>query len=93
MENEDQVLRVTKIVEAKLGLYIHLAIFFLVITALIAVNLATNPERFWFQWPLIGWGAGLGLHAAIVLVCVRGGSVKAWMIAREMNKRARENQP
>ena len=30
------------------------------------MNLVRNPTRLWFYWPLIGWGAGLVLHAWIV---------------------------
>jgi len=89
MQNEEQLTEVTKVVEAKLGLYVHVAVYLLVNAGLIAVNLATDPEHFWFQWPLIGWGAGLVLHAAIVLGSTKGGSIKAWMIARELKKRAR----
>jgi hypothetical protein len=91
MQNEDQIRKATKVVEAKLGLYIHLVIYFLVNAGLIAANLATTPDRLWFQWPLIGWGAGLALHAALVVVCTKGGSLKAWMFARELKKRTGEN--
>ena len=33
---------------------------------LTTMNLVRNPNRLWFYWPLIGWGAGLVLHAWIV---------------------------
>ena len=91
METQDQLMKATKVVEAKLGLYVHIVIYVLVNAALIAVNLTTNPERLWFQWPLIGWGAGLILHAVLVVFCTKGGSVKAWMIARELKNGTGEN--
>jgi hypothetical protein len=93
MENENQLVQVKRVVEAKLGLYVHLVVYVLVNAALIGVNLATNPEHLWFQWPLIGWGAGLLFHAVLVLVCIRGGSIKAWMIARELKKSTKESPP
>lgn len=47
------------------GFYIHLAVFILVMTILGIVNIA-NPEVWWVQWPLLGWGAGLLFHWALV---------------------------
>jgi len=26
------------------------------------VNIITSSERFWFYWPLLGWGIGLVAH-------------------------------
>ena len=26
----------------------------------------TSPDRFWFYWPMIGWGIGLAIHAVSV---------------------------
>ena len=43
------------------GLYIHAAVFAVVMPVLFLLNL-TDPE-WWVQWPLGGWGLGLALHA------------------------------
>jgi 2TM domain len=91
MQNEDQLMKATKVVEAKLGFYIHLMVYLVANAGLIAVNLATDAQHLWFQWPLIGWGAGLLFHGVLVLFCTKGRSIKAWMIARELKKTAREN--
>lgn len=45
------------------GFYIHLAVFVLVNTGLIAINLMASPGRLWFQWPLLGWGIWVVMHA------------------------------
>jgi hypothetical protein len=87
MENEDQVREVTKSVEAKLGLLVHFLVYVGVNAALVVVNLATDANHLWFQWVLLGWGAGLIFHAALVWVCARGGSIKARMIAHELTRR------
>ncbi len=84
MQNDDQIIQAREIVKAKLGLYIHSAVYVLVNVGLVATNLGTNPKRLWFQWPLMGWGAGLALHAALVLVCAEGGSIQKRMIEREL---------
>ena len=48
------------------GLYIHLTAYVLVNALLVGINLATNPDRLWFQWTLMGWGIGIVAHAAAV---------------------------
>jgi len=87
MEDANSYRDAKRKVEVKLGFYIHLIAYVLVNAALTTVNLVTNPEHLWFQWPLIGWGAGLLLHAGIVLASGKGHSFKERMIAREMHKR------
>jgi hypothetical protein len=42
--------------------WIHLALFLVANTGIVTFNLVRNPEKFWFHWVLMGWGAGLLLH-------------------------------
>ena len=51
---------------AKLGFYKHLAVYGLVNIGLLAINLAATPGVWWFYWPLLGWGAAVGVHGARV---------------------------
>ncbi len=44
------------------GFYIHASVFVLVNIGLFVINLLTGGG-WWFYWPLIGWGIGLGAHA------------------------------
>jgi hypothetical protein len=53
-------------VRALLGLYIHVAVYGLVITGLLLINLLTSPGYLWFLWPLVGWGLGLAAHGLAV---------------------------
>ena len=43
--------------------YHHVAVFVVVIGFLALINLVTRPDNLWFQWPLLGWGLWLILHA------------------------------
>ncbi len=54
--------RARKRVEAIKGFYIHATAFVLVNIALFAINTLVGGA-WWFYWPLIGWGIGLGVHA------------------------------
>ncbi|MFV0296642.1 MAG: 2TM domain-containing protein [Hyphomicrobiaceae bacterium] len=60
MMEAQKVMRAERKVQEITGLYIHTAVFALVMPMLIALNF-TDPN-WWVQWPLIGWGAGLAAH-------------------------------
>jgi fatty acid desaturase len=49
-------------VRIKLGFMWHLAVFFIVMMALVAINLTYSPEVLWVFWPLGAWGGALLLH-------------------------------
>jgi hypothetical protein len=54
--------RARKRVQALKGFYTHATAFILVNIGLFVINLLTG-EGWWFYWPLIFWGIGLGIHA------------------------------
>lgn len=51
--------------QARSALAIHAGVFLAVNALLVLINLGSDGD-YWFQWPLLGWGAGLALHAWIV---------------------------
>jgi hypothetical protein len=65
MDNDQDYRRARQKVRSIRGFYIHLTVFVLVMTFLLIVNLATSPV-WWVQWPLLGWGLGVAIHAAVV---------------------------
>ena len=62
MEKEETYQRARRRVEAKIGFYIHLAVYVGVNILLIIINLLTAPQHLWFIWPLMGWGVGIFFH-------------------------------
>ena len=52
-------------VQALKGFYIHASAYVLVNIALFAINVLVGGG-WWFYWPLLGWGIGLGVHALAV---------------------------
>lgn len=46
--------------------YTHLTVYLLVNAGLFLLNLLTSPSELWFQWPLLGWGIGVAIHALVV---------------------------
>jgi hypothetical protein len=54
------------------GFYIHASAYVLVNIALFVINVLVGGG-WWFYWPLIGWGIGLGVHALAVFGFSGGG--------------------
>lgn len=63
MGDQEAYARAKSRVEARIGFFIHLAVYVAVNALLITINLNTDPQYLWFKWPLIGWGVGVIFHA------------------------------
>lgn len=88
METEETYKRAKRRVEAKIGFYIHLAVYVGVNILLLIINLTTSPHYLWFMWPLMGWGIGLLFHGLSVFIFLdrRFQGIKERMIREEMKK-------
>jgi len=88
MEREETYKRAKRRVEAKIGFYIHLAVYIGVNILLLIINLTASPQYLWFTWPLLGWGIGLFFHGLSVFVFLnrRFQGMKERMIEEEMKK-------
>jgi len=69
-------------VNARIGLYIHASVYVAVNAFLALVQMQTTPQLQWNLWPLAGWGLGLAIHAAVVLLAQSG--LRERMEAREL---------
>lgn len=70
--------------KAKMGWWLHAAIYLVVNTALVALALAQG--RHWAVFPLLGWGAGLAFHGLAVWVFAPGQPLMERMVARERQR-------
>lgn len=86
MENPVNYQDAKRHVERKIGFFIHLAVYALVNTGLIVLNLTLQPHRLWALAPLFGWGIGLLFHGLAVFLHAPGAAWKQRMIERELNK-------
>jgi hypothetical protein len=91
MENQEAYEKAKKRVEAKIGFYIHLAVYVGVNVLLIIINLSTSPGCLWFKWPLLGWGIGLFFHGMSIFLFSgrRLREAKERMIEEEMKRESR----
>jgi hypothetical protein len=88
MENQEAYQKAKKRAEAKIGFYIHLAVYVGVNILLMVINLSTSPQYLWFKWPLLGWGIGLFFHGMSIFVFSgkRFEVLKEKMIEKEMKR-------
>lgn len=74
----------TRRARAKLGWFIHAAVYVLVNAGLVALSLANG--RHWAVFPLLGWGVGLLFHGLAVWMLQPGGGLMTRMVARERDR-------
>jgi hypothetical protein len=82
--NEDLKRTARRRVKARLGLYIHATVYVAVNSFLALVQSQTTPGVLWSLWPLAGWGVGLAIHGAVVLLGQSG--LRERMEAEELRK-------
>jgi hypothetical protein len=90
MNEKDEYRRARKRAEDKVGFYIHFLVYLIVNGVLITINLRTNPEYYWFVWPLFGWGIGVLFHGLSVFFFSEGTAFREHMIEREMERERRK---
>ena len=66
MNDQERYQRARAKVERLRAFYIHAIVYVVVNAGLVGINLASSPGGFWFIWPMLGWGIGLGAHAIAV---------------------------
>ena len=77
---------------AKLGWYVHAAVFTLVNLALFGMSRYGFGERPWSVYPLLGWGLGLALHGISVFVLGTGSGLRERMVQKERERLQREKK-
>ena len=90
MEDREAYNKARRRAGAKLGFYLHLAIYVATNIVLIAINLATTPQNLWFWWPSLGWGIGVFFHGLAVFAFSENAPMMKRMIEKEMKAQARK---
>ena len=73
----------------RLGWFIHATVFVAVNLLLAALSLGSG--RSWAVFPFLGWGVGLAIHGAVVLLALPGGSLMERMVQRERERLAQRD--
>ena len=85
-DDDDDIRRLAiRRADMRLAFRSHLMAYVIVNAGLSAIYVATSfGHYFWPIWPMLGWGIGLGAHAAAVYM--DGEGIRDRMIAEEMEK-------
>ena len=75
---------------AKLGWYIHAAVYVLVNLFILAMSQYGFGTRPWSVFPLLGWGLGLALHGVSVFVLGSGSGLREHLVRKERERLQRE---
>ena len=71
-------------VSAKLGWFIHAAVFICVNSLLVLISLANGKP--WAIFPLAGWGLGLAIHGAVVWLGSPGSALHERLLQEERTR-------
>ena len=82
---------------AKLGWYIHAAVYVVVNLFVFSMSQYAFGARAWSVKPLLGWGLGLALHGISVWFLAAGGGLRERLVQRERERlhrqQASQNKP
>jgi hypothetical protein len=76
---------------AKLGWYIHAAVYLLVNLLLVALSVSSG--RHWAVFPLLGWGLGLAVHGAAVFLLTGGAGLHERLVQQERERLTLQRDP
>jgi hypothetical protein len=76
---------------AKLGWYIHAAVYLLVNLLLVALSVSSG--RHWAVFPLLGWGLGLAVHGAVVFLLTGGAGLHERLVQQERERLTLQRDP
>jgi hypothetical protein len=76
---------------AKLGWFIHAAVFIAVNALLVTISLLHG--RPWAMFPLMGWGLGLAIHGAVVWLGSPGSALHERLLNNERQRLAAQRDP
>jgi hypothetical protein len=77
IDHDAAVERATKRVKDVRDFWVHLAMYVVVNTGLVIIDLAQGGGLQWAQWVIFGWGIGIVAHAVSVFI-FEGRSVSHW---------------
>lgn len=78
---------------AKLGWYVHAAVYVLVNLFLFSISEYGFGTRAWSVKPLLGWGLGLALHGISVWFLGAGVEFRERMVRKERERLQRQQEP
>jgi 2TM domain len=76
---------------ARMGWYVHAAVYLIVNTVLVLLSAATG--RHWAIFPALGWGLGLAMHGVGVWLALGGSGLYQRLVAQERARLSTQHDP
>lgn len=76
---------------AKLGWYVHAAVYLAVNLVLAALSAASGKH--WAVFPALGWGVGLLAHGAVVFIVTGGAGLHERLVQQERERLQLQRDP
>jgi hypothetical protein len=89
-EEIDRIAR--KRANAKMGWFIHAAVYLTVNAFIFLRSEYMFGTRSWSMGPVLGWGLGLALHGISVFVLGKGSGLRERMVQKERERLLRQQQ-
>ena len=86
MDNDELRRLARRRTRARIGLLIHATVFVLVNGLLLAIQQLATPGLAWSLFAAAGWGLGLAIHAASVILAGEGAALRERMEAAELRR-------
>jgi hypothetical protein len=77
---------------AKMGWYMHAAVYVVVNAAMYLMASSGWRDRSWTPQPMVFWGIGLALHWVSVFVVGKGSALRQRLVQRERDRLEREQR-
>ncbi len=77
---------------AKLGWYVHAAVYLVVNTAMFMLSSQGLGQRHWSVYPALGWGLGVVLHGVSVFMLGAGSSLRESLVQKERERLQRQQR-
>lgn len=92
LSNEEIEQLAQKRANAKMGWFVHAAVYVCVNALIFAKSSYGWGTGRWSPEPMFGWGFGLAMHGMAVFVLGKGSSVRDRMVAKERERIQRQQQ-
>ena len=90
LTEEERYLQARQRVKEKKKFYTHLSTYLVMSGFFFLLNFVTSPGNWWFYWPMLGWGIGVGIQYLKVFGLPGSGAGSSDWEAREIDKELRK---
>lgn len=93
MTEEQRYKHARKLVKKKKAFYAHFSTYLVMGAFFLILNTVTSPGHWWWYWPMLGWGIGVGIQYLNTFGMPGSGAGSSDWEAREIEKEMDKLKP